>query len=99
MLPHRDEVIDLEGAFLVLGSTEYYLGLLSRAMDRPEASGHFERAIEVHDAIGAVPWSARARVALADLDASRRRDLLDEASAMIVSTDLAVLRQEIDARR
>jgi hypothetical protein len=52
----------MDATFLCLGAVAYYLGLLADALDRPDdAHRHFEHAIALNDAIGAAPWSRRAR--------------------------------------
>lgn len=54
------------------GSVDLYLGLLSRALQRPDvALGHLVRAERSHAAMGAVPWTARTRLLRAQVLAER----------------------------
>jgi DNA-binding SARP family transcriptional activator len=60
--PFQGRVATMDATFLCLGAVAYYLGLLADALDRPDdAHRHFEHAIALNDAIGAAPWSRRAR--------------------------------------
>jgi tetratricopeptide (TPR) repeat protein len=48
------------GAVGFLGTTSHYLGLLARALDRPDAArAHFEEALHIHERLGARPWTVR----------------------------------------
>ena len=48
------------------GAVDHYLGLLAASLGRPEpARGHFERAVAVHDRLGARTWALRSRYELA----------------------------------
>jgi len=48
------------------GAVDHHLGLLAKALGRPEAArGHFERAVAVHDRLGARTWALRSRYELA----------------------------------
>ena len=48
------------------GAVDHHLGLLAKALGRPEAArGHFERAAAVHDHLGARTWALRSRYELA----------------------------------
>jgi hypothetical protein len=103
LLPFRTEIAVLDGAFACLGSIELYLGTLAEAFDVALAPAHLEAAIVAHDAIGAIPWSARARIALARVvavdDPARARTLLDEAGALAASPQLVKIRDEMNQLR
>lgn len=48
------------------GAVDHHLGLLAKALGRSEAArGHFERAVAVHDRLGARTWALRSRYELA----------------------------------
>jgi hypothetical protein len=66
----------------VHGAVDHYLGLAARRLGRPEqAVAHFERAVALHGAVDAEPWTCRSGVelvtSLAELDAGRARRELD----------------------
>jgi DNA-binding SARP family transcriptional activator len=62
LLPFQDRVVTMDATFICMGAVSYYLGLLAASLDRhDEALRHLDRAIELDDAIGARPWSRRAR--------------------------------------
>jgi hypothetical protein len=98
LLPFGDRVVTMDGTFFCMGAASRYLGLLARSLDRPaEASRHLERAVELDDRIGAIPWSIRSRLHLAELlkssDIGRARDLLTEAHDVAVEHHLVALRR------
>jgi hypothetical protein len=50
------------------GSVAHHLGVLAAALDQPgEAAAHLERAVAVHERLGALPWALRSRYELARL--------------------------------
>ncbi|HWO71678.1 MAG TPA: AAA family ATPase, partial [Actinomycetota bacterium] len=60
LLPYADLVVDT--AEMSTGSVSRPLGLLAATLGRwDEAEGHFRRAVEVNERIGARPWAAHAR--------------------------------------
>jgi hypothetical protein len=60
--PFGDRVVTMEAAFVCLGAVAYYLGQLAASLGRIDvAQVQFERAVALNDAIGARPWSRRAR--------------------------------------
>jgi hypothetical protein len=66
LLPHADGTVVVGVAIAFRGAVAHYLGLLAAALDRPEeARAHFERALAVHERLGARTWAARSRQALA----------------------------------
>lgn len=66
LAPYRARTAVAGGAVLFLGAVAHYLGLLAAALDRPEeARAHFERALAVHERLGAGAWAARSRRELA----------------------------------
>jgi DNA-binding SARP family transcriptional activator len=63
--PFGDRVVTMEASFLCLGAVAYYLGQLAASLGRSDdAQVQFERAVAINDAIGARPWSRRARARL-----------------------------------
>jgi hypothetical protein len=84
LLPYAGVVI-LHRPHPTLGATDHYLGLAARALDRPDiAVAHFERAVELHRRVEALPWQYRSAVesaaALGEIDpeaAVAELDLLD----------------------
>lgn len=63
--PFGDRVVTMEASFLCLGAVAYYLGQLAASLGRSDdAHVQFERAVAINDAIGARPWSRRARARL-----------------------------------
>ena len=51
-----------------VGAVARYLGVAAAGLGRPsDAEGHFEKAIEINERIGARPWAERSRAGLAGL--------------------------------
>lgn len=62
LVPYADQVVVVDWGIVASGSASRYLGLLAATLERfDEAGGHFERAIERDEAIGAWPHVAHAR--------------------------------------
>jgi hypothetical protein len=60
LLPHRDRNIVIERGWGALGAVAHGLGLLALTLgDRPLASEHLARALELHRAWRARPWEQR----------------------------------------
>jgi tetratricopeptide (TPR) repeat protein len=101
LLPLAGRVATMDGTYVCLGSTSYYLGLLADALGRhEEAIAHLEEALVVHDRIGALPWSLRTRFHLARLlpdEPHRRRALLDESLVAAEASELVSMRRRIAA--
>lgn len=58
--PHADRVIGAGGAFASMGHGSRYLALLAHACGEWEESARcFERAVAIHDRMGARPWLAQ----------------------------------------
>jgi tetratricopeptide (TPR) repeat protein len=108
LLPFADQVIVTGLADLCEGAVARHLGTLAASLARwPEASSHFERALEIDGRLGARPYLARTRLAFArmlmarggDGDRSRAASLLDEAGALAETVGMRALRQRVDAAR
>jgi len=94
------------GSVLFYGSVSHHLGLLAatRRSDE-EAMTRLERALDVHERIGARAWSARTQLAMAELlaqrraagDAERAADLA--AAALATARALGLERIAVSARR
>jgi tetratricopeptide (TPR) repeat protein len=94
------------GSLLFYGSVSHHLGLLAATRGRDEdALDHFERALDVHERIGARAWNARTQLAMADVlakrraagDAERAADLA--AAALATARALGLERIAVSARR
>ena len=94
------------GSLLFYGSVSHHLGLLAATRGRDEeALAHFERALDVHERMGARAWSARTQIAMAELlmqrraagDAERAADLA--AAALATARALGLERIAASARR
>jgi hypothetical protein len=71
LLPFADRIVTMDATFICMGAGAYYLGLLAASLDHPDdAARHFERALQLNEAVGAQPWSRRCR---AQLDRPARR--------------------------
>jgi hypothetical protein len=103
MVPYRGEIMVLDGAWVCFGAVDLSLGLLADGFDVSLVTDHLEDAIRLHDAIGAIPWSVRARLALARACApespTRTHQLLDEAKALCAGTQLSRLAGEAEHLR
>jgi tetratricopeptide (TPR) repeat protein len=88
LLPHQGRCIVAGGAVVFWGAVSHHLGILARATgDRASAVAHFEEALTVHERLGARPWVAATKLALAaelldGTDADRGRRLLAEAKIL-----------------
>jgi DNA-binding winged helix-turn-helix (wHTH) protein/tetratricopeptide (TPR) repeat protein len=78
------------GGFLFYGSVSHHLGLLTAVRGRSdEALAHLERALRMHERVGARVWGSRTQIAMAEVlsarraagDADRAADLAAEALA------------------
>ena len=64
LMPFKGRVVTMDGTFICFGAASYYLGLLAASLGWADrAHDHFDAAIDLNDAIGAIPWSRRARAA------------------------------------
>ena len=88
--PYEDRLIFVHWAVACLGSVSRPLGLLAAAQKEWDRSvSHLERALTLHEQLGARPWVAYARLDLAralsrrgrQTDAPRAHDLARRASA------------------
>jgi len=81
------------GSLLFYGSVSHHLGLLAATRGRDEeALAHFERALDVHERMGARAWSARTQIAMAELMMQRRAERDEERAADLVAAALATAR-------
>jgi len=105
LLAHRDKqvIIAFGQASLYLGSVELHLGMAAAGAQNLEvAIDHYERAVSVHEAIGAPAWAGRSgfelAVALASIgeDATRSIDLARQALGQIENTAMHYLRRLIE---
>ena len=66
LLPFQDEAVVSGAAVTFKGAVAHYLGLLAAVLGQSgTAAAHLERAVAVHDRLGAVAWSLRSRYQLA----------------------------------
>jgi DNA-binding SARP family transcriptional activator len=62
LLPFHDRVVTMDATFICMGAASYYLGLLAASLGRnDDARHHLEHAVALNEAVGAIPWSRRAR--------------------------------------
>jgi hypothetical protein len=62
LLPFAGQAVVSGAAISFRGSVEHHLGVLAAALGRPaEAAAHLERAVAVHERLGARPWVLRSR--------------------------------------
>jgi hypothetical protein len=68
LLPFAGQAVVSGAAISFHGSVAHHLGVLAAALGRPgEAAAHLERAVAVHERLGARPWALRSRYELARL--------------------------------
>ena len=68
LLPFEDETVVSGAAITFKGAVAHYLGMLAAVLGRTgRAAGHLERAVAVHDRLGAVIWSLRSQYQLAEV--------------------------------
>jgi hypothetical protein len=68
LLPFAGQAVVSGAAISFHGSVAHHLGVLAAALGRPgQAAAHLERAIAVHERLGARPWTLRSRYELARL--------------------------------
>ncbi len=96
LLPFQDRVVTMDGTFFCMGAASRYLGLLAGVLNRShDAVMHLERAVEIDDRVGAIPWSVRSRWHLSrtlrEHDPRRAREVLIEAHRTATDHDLAAL--------
>jgi len=100
LAPHASRYVTTGHPIVFLGSVVHYLGVLAATLARhSEAVQHLERAVALHEAIGARPLTARSRYELgrALLDAGtemqrrRGRELIQRARADAAELGLAAL--------
>jgi tetratricopeptide (TPR) repeat protein len=66
LLPFQDETVVSGATITFKGAVAHYLGLLAAVLGQTgTATAHLERAVAVHDRLGAVVWSLRSRYQLA----------------------------------
>jgi len=86
LLPFADRAVVSGAAISFKGSVAHHLGVLAAALGRAsEATAHLERALAVHQRLGALPWALRSRYALARLRLTepRHRDAAAAARAEV----------------
>jgi DNA-binding SARP family transcriptional activator len=85
LLPYGDRMVTAGRASFCAGSAHFSLGLLARTLgERRAAVEHLEEATRRNDALGARPYAAAARNALAEVveDGALAASLRDEARAV-----------------
>jgi hypothetical protein len=96
LLPFRDRIVTMDGTFFCMGAASRYLGMLADTLNRPrDAVTHLERAVELDDRVGAIPWSVRSRWHLAHVlghGSPAARDVLVDAHRIAADHDLVALR-------
>lgn len=93
LLSPYERLCVVAGSLLFYGSVSHHLGLLAATRRRDaEALSHFERALDVHERLGARAWSARTQIAMAELLAQGRADGDAERAADLATAALAAAR-------
>jgi hypothetical protein len=96
LLPFRDRIVTMDGTFFCMGAASRYLGMLADTLNRPrDAVTHLERAVELDDRVGAIPWSVRSRWHLAHVlghGSPAARYVLVDAHRIAADHDLVALR-------
>jgi tetratricopeptide (TPR) repeat protein len=104
LLPYAEQVVVTGFADLCEGPVTLYLGMLATTLGRWEdGAAHFEHALELCRRLGARPYIARTKYALAWMllardapgDRPRARALLDEAGTLAASVGMAALGRRI----
>ncbi len=68
LAPYASSAVVIGAAVAFKGAVAHYLGLLDATMERTEeARAHFERALALHEGLGAHPWVLLSRYQLASL--------------------------------
>jgi hypothetical protein len=102
--PYAAQGVHWAGGVAFWGVTAHWLGLLATTLRRWEAAEHhLTRAVEVHDRMGAHPWTARSQYELAQClfgrcrpgDHSRAATLLKTARRTAATLGLRTLTREI----
>ena len=100
LAPHASRYVTTGHPIVFLGSVVHYLGVLAATLARQaEAVGHLERAVALHEAIGARPLAARSRYELGrsllrtgtQTQRRRGRELLRRSRAEAVQLGLVAL--------
>jgi hypothetical protein len=89
LLPFEDEAVVSGAAITFKGAVAHYLGMLAAVLGQAGvAAGHLERAVAVHDRLGAVVWSLRSRYELATVRLTEpgRRDAAVSALAEVAAS-------------
>ncbi len=81
------------GSLLFYGSVSHHLGLLAATQGRDDdALAHFDAALDVHERLGARPWSARTQLAMAELLARSKAADRTQRGADLAAAALATAR-------
>jgi DNA-binding winged helix-turn-helix (wHTH) protein/tetratricopeptide (TPR) repeat protein len=92
LLPY-ERLCVVAGSLLFYGSVSHHLALLAAARRSDEdALAHFERALDVHERMGARAWSARTQIAMAELLIQRRTERDAERAEDLAAAALATAR-------
>ncbi|MGH8902678.1 MAG: ATP-binding protein [Egibacteraceae bacterium] len=92
LLPYAEHHVTGAG-FVSHGAATRYLGLLARTMGQHQlARAHFEAALEFHQRMGALPWTAHSQHEYAEL-------LLDHGGAEERPAALGLLSEALDTAR
>jgi AAA ATPase domain len=89
LLPYADQAVVSGAAITFRGSVAHYLGVLAAVLGQTgEAAALLERAVTVHERLGALPWSLRSRYELARVRLSEpaQRDAALSALASLART-------------
>ena len=106
--PYEDQAVTTGAAITFVGAVPHYLGLTAAALDqRPRARAHFERALTMHERLGARPWALRTRYELASLmlqepehrnQGLRALEEVAEAAAALSSSRLGTISAALPSR-
>jgi hypothetical protein len=104
LLPFEDEAVVSGAAITFKGAVAHYLGLLAAVLGRAAtAASHLERAVAIHDRLGAAVWSLRSQYQLATVwlgEPGRQAaavSALAEVAAAARTLGLAQLAREAEA--
>jgi RecA/RadA recombinase len=85
VLPYAERLVVWGGANAVNGPASYFLGLLANRLGMPDrAIAHLESAINLAEAIGALPTLAHCRAALSTVVAARGADGDDRRASQLL---------------
>ncbi|SNT65812.1 Part of AAA domain-containing protein [Asanoa hainanensis] len=90
LLPYAGQLVVWGGANTISGPVDDYLGRLARRLDRPaEATAHLDRAVDLEERAGTLPWLAYSLAARAGAgDLARARSIAERLGLRGLLADL-----------